>query len=80
MEDEKQERSPADVMREMQQEHDAAIAKKDAEIAALKTKHAEEIRDILTGRDANFNKQKGFNDRVKDAAAKIKKNLGIKEN
>ena len=81
MEDEQeqgeQQKTPADIMREMKQEYESKLAQKDAEMAALRTKHAEEVRDILTGRDVDANKQKDFNAEVKEMAVKIRKNLGI---
>lgn len=72
-----QEQSVAEVMRAMRDEYEAKLAKKDEEYEALKTKHAKEVRDILTGRDDNANKQMALNDRVKAVAEKIKKNLGV---
>lgn len=76
-EQEQQQQSPADVMRGMKADFDARLAAKDAEIEALKAKHAEEIRDILTGKDEAANKEMDLNDRVKQAAKRIKRNLGV---
>lgn len=74
---EQQEQSPAEIMRGMKADFDARIAAKDAEIEALKVKHAAEIRDILTGKDEVANKEMDLNDRVKAAAKQIQKNLGV---
>lgn len=71
------EQSVEDVIRNMKAEHDEEIAKKDKEIADLKTAHAKAIRDILTGRDENYNKEKTESDAVKEMAKKIRKNLGV---
>ena len=75
--EQEQEQSVAEVLRNMRDEYEEKLKKKDAEIEDLKTTHAREVRDILTGRDANANKQIELNDRVKAVAEKIKKNLGI---
>lgn len=72
-----EEKTPAEIMREMKAEFDTKLAAKETEIAALKAKHAAEVRDILTGRDEAANKQVELADRVKAAAQKIQKNLGV---
>jgi hypothetical protein len=75
--EQEQEQSVAEVLQSMRDEYEERLRAKDAELESLKTKHAREVRDILTGRDANANKQIELNDRVKTVAEKIKKNLGI---
>lgn len=77
--EEREEKTPADIMREMREEFDERIKKKDEELEALKTQHAKELRDLLTGRDTRAEKAKEGRDVVKTLAKQIKKNLGYKE-
>lgn len=76
-EEQQQQQTPAEIMRGMKEDYERRLAAKDAEMAALRTQHAAEIRDILTGRDEAANKEIELNDRVKAAAKKIQKNLGV---
>lgn len=76
--EQEQQKTPAEIMQEMRDEYDARIREKDAEIESMKAQHAAEIRDILTGKNKAVNKQQEITDRVKAAAKKIHKNLGLK--
>lgn len=76
-EQQEKEQTPAEVMQGMRDEYEKKLAEKDKEIANLKTQHAREVRDILTGKNPDANKRKNTQDRIKEAAQKIRKNLGV---
>lgn len=74
--EEERQATPAEIMQSMKAEYEGKLAEKDNKMREMEARHAAEIRDILTGRNAAVNKQMELSDRVKTAAKQIQKNLG----
>lgn len=65
-----------EMLEETKTEYEQKLAAKDAEINKLRTDHAKEIRDILTGRDQRAPQAQSWDARINESYERIIKNLG----
>ena len=76
--EEKKQKTTAEVMAEMAAEYDAKIAELNAKIEQMKVDHAKELKDILTGSADRKKAEEDEKNAIEEAAAMIAKNLGGK--
>lgn len=76
--EEKKQKTTAEVMAEMAAEYDAKIAELNAQIEQMKVDHAKELKDILTGSADRKKAEEDEKNAIEEAAAMIAKNLGGK--
>lgn len=65
-----------EMLEETKAEYEQKLAAKDAEINKMRTEHAKEVRDILTGRDPRAQQAQSWDDRIQESYERIMKNLG----
>lgn len=72
-----EQKTVADVMKEMQDKYTAEIDKLNAKIQKMEVDHAKQLKDLMLG-ESQQNRAKTWNEKIAESAEKISKHFGGK--